>query len=64
VIEECRKRAGDREGDTIVGKELSRVDTLVHCKSCRLRMRYVGPLVAGFDPVLALGAWWHALRGR
>lgn len=41
AIEESRKRVGDWEGDTIVGKGLSRVVTLVDRKSGLLRMRRV-----------------------
>ena len=41
AIVESRKRVGDWEGDTIVGKGLSRVVTLVDRKSGLLRMRRV-----------------------
>jgi IS30 family transposase len=41
AIVEGRKRVGDWEGDTIVGKGLSRVVTLVDRKSGLLRMRRV-----------------------
>jgi IS30 family transposase len=41
AIVESRKRVGDGEGDTIVGKGLARIVTLVDRKSGLLRMRRV-----------------------
>lgn len=59
AIVATRKRVGDWEGDTIVGKGLSRVVTLVDRKSGLLRMR----LVPNGEADTVMRAIVHALHG-
>ena len=59
LVVASRKRVGDWEGDTIVGKGLSRVVTLVDRKSGLLRMR----LVPNGEAATVMRAIVHALHG-
>lgn len=63
AIVESRKRVGDWEGDTIVGKGLARVVTLVDRKSGLLRMRLV-PNGEADTVMRAIVHALHPLRAR
>jgi len=63
AIVETRKRVGDWEGDTIVGKGLARVVTLVDRKSGLLRMRLV-PNGEADTVMRAIIHALHPLRAR